>query len=117
MEPEKYILLLPAVPREIKSILNNPETQAYLSGISGTPQHQMTFKVFKTLGLSESKIDEYGSMNKDFVKKIAKMVKEKEQVDICLCVGGLALDSVLKRCCRKKNNGLFVWRYTPRVVW
>ncbi len=53
----KQLLLLPAVPRELRSIVASDETKSVL-GV--TPGHEsvITFKIFKVLGISESRINE-----------------------------------------------------------
>lgn len=53
----KHLLLLPAVPRELRAIVSSDEAKNVL-GVS--PHHDaiITFKIFKVLGISESRINE-----------------------------------------------------------
>lgn len=53
----RQLLLLPAVPRELRSIVSSDEARSVL-GV--TPGHEavITFKIFKVLNISESRINE-----------------------------------------------------------
>ncbi len=53
----KQLLLLPAVPRELRSIVSSDEAKSVLGVIPGH-ESVITFKIFKVLNISESKINE-----------------------------------------------------------
>ena len=53
----KQLLLLPAVPRELRSIVSSDEAKSVL-GVSPGHESVITFKIFKVLGISESRINE-----------------------------------------------------------
>ena len=53
----KYIMLMPAVPREMRSIISSDEAKSVL-GVDPHHESVITFKIFKVLNVSESRINE-----------------------------------------------------------